>query len=523
MSTIVTRVGKGSPLTHAEIDANFENLNADKYQAGDDPTFGTSTNTQVKTVSFELDGTLITATAAEINHLSGVTSGVQAQLDAKVPLSRSAGSQHFGLLELPSIFSDIPVAIEQDFYGKYISGSFDETSAAAESASKVTYYVKLGAAPGGAGLSELDPFDSMLDVITLLGTTPPTTDIEIIIIGGGVFNRSRAAYGYGTFWDYPHNLSIVSDSPAWLTAGDYGTAFSWTPDGAAYSTSRPATLEVFDFSKKDYRELPQRLEKVASVAECQALAGSWYTDGSTVWVRLFDDRAPDKDLLVSISMNPPEFKLSSGKEIFLKNINFAGGNGTFGALRVNTTVGDSGVLKAIKCAFIGATDSNGLDADRVQTYLRDCTASFNGRDGFNYHDNISSPQAVAVEVGCHAYKNGTEGNNTCNGSTAHDGMRVVRFGSVCFSNIGPNFADVNGSYSFNVNCFGANSLRTDSPAKANFFFDDNSAVTPGESWLIGCGGADSLYDIGSDGSAEINVRGWMGVPAIDSGTTINTI
>jgi len=30
MSTIVTRSGKGTPLTHAELDANFTNLNSDK-------------------------------------------------------------------------------------------------------------------------------------------------------------------------------------------------------------------------------------------------------------------------------------------------------------------------------------------------------------------------------------------------------------------------------------------------------------------------------------------------------------
>jgi len=32
MSTIVTRAGKGSPLTHTEVDANFTNLNADKVE-----------------------------------------------------------------------------------------------------------------------------------------------------------------------------------------------------------------------------------------------------------------------------------------------------------------------------------------------------------------------------------------------------------------------------------------------------------------------------------------------------------
>jgi len=35
MSTIVTRAEKGSPLTHNEVDANFNNLNTDKYQGGD--------------------------------------------------------------------------------------------------------------------------------------------------------------------------------------------------------------------------------------------------------------------------------------------------------------------------------------------------------------------------------------------------------------------------------------------------------------------------------------------------------
>lgn len=35
MSTIVTRSGKGSPLTNAEVDANFTNLNTDKLELSD--------------------------------------------------------------------------------------------------------------------------------------------------------------------------------------------------------------------------------------------------------------------------------------------------------------------------------------------------------------------------------------------------------------------------------------------------------------------------------------------------------
>jgi hypothetical protein len=43
MSTIVTRAGKGSPLTHNEVDANFNNLNNDKYQSGSSPSFAGTT------------------------------------------------------------------------------------------------------------------------------------------------------------------------------------------------------------------------------------------------------------------------------------------------------------------------------------------------------------------------------------------------------------------------------------------------------------------------------------------------
>jgi hypothetical protein len=45
MSAITLRGTKGEPLTHDEVDANFDNLNTDKYQSGDNITAGTLTTT----------------------------------------------------------------------------------------------------------------------------------------------------------------------------------------------------------------------------------------------------------------------------------------------------------------------------------------------------------------------------------------------------------------------------------------------------------------------------------------------
>lgn len=99
MSTIVTRAGKGSPLTHTEVDANFTNLNSDKagYVSGEGGavTQATSKSTGVTlskkcgqitmnaaalaantTVSFTLTNTTIAATdIIVLNHVSGGTAG----------------------------------------------------------------------------------------------------------------------------------------------------------------------------------------------------------------------------------------------------------------------------------------------------------------------------------------------------------------------------------------------------------------------------------------------------------------
>lgn len=99
MSTIVTRSGKGSSLTHVEVDANFTNLNTDKagYITGEGGTVtqATSKATAVTlnkkcgqitmhnaslaadtTVTFVLTNSTIAATdLLVLNHVSGGTAG----------------------------------------------------------------------------------------------------------------------------------------------------------------------------------------------------------------------------------------------------------------------------------------------------------------------------------------------------------------------------------------------------------------------------------------------------------------
>lgn len=99
MSTITLRSVKGSPLTNTEVDTNFSNLNTDKYESGDNPTFGNITLTgsfsPSLTASVSAAGTTQgTGTAlTTVNNI--VTSATASSAEAVVLPTASAGITAF--------------------------------------------------------------------------------------------------------------------------------------------------------------------------------------------------------------------------------------------------------------------------------------------------------------------------------------------------------------------------------------------------------------------------------------------
>ena len=99
MATLTLRSAKGSPLTNNEVDANFTNLNTDKYESGNNATFGTIAGTTVSVTSVTTTGALSvggsstlspSATVGTITHTGYKTFAVKV-----VPLSSTTSKVPF--------------------------------------------------------------------------------------------------------------------------------------------------------------------------------------------------------------------------------------------------------------------------------------------------------------------------------------------------------------------------------------------------------------------------------------------
>ena len=99
MATIITRSGKGEPLTNDEVDANFDNLNADKVELSQDNTW---TGSNAFTAGLESEGagansfragTNAGATSQGIDSVAiGFNSGASGQITSAVSVGRYSGN-----------------------------------------------------------------------------------------------------------------------------------------------------------------------------------------------------------------------------------------------------------------------------------------------------------------------------------------------------------------------------------------------------------------------------------------------
>jgi hypothetical protein len=82
MATLTLRASKGSPLTNNEVDANFTNLNTDKYESGSNASLGTISGTTVSVTSVTTTGALTVGGSSTLSITGTVSAAGSTQGDA---------------------------------------------------------------------------------------------------------------------------------------------------------------------------------------------------------------------------------------------------------------------------------------------------------------------------------------------------------------------------------------------------------------------------------------------------------
>jgi hypothetical protein len=126
-------------------------------------------------------------------------------------------------------------------------------------------------------------------------------------------------------------------------------------------------------------------------------------------------------------------------------------------------------------------------------------------DGLNYHKSTAGTTALdVVEIECIAHHNGRQGGTMNNGSTIHEGGRIIRVSGDYSYNGQRNVHDVNdGTESWNLGCVaGSPKTQVGADDSVNFDIGISGTSSTAKMWLDGCvsrGGAvtDFAVNIGA--------------------------
>lgn len=310
------------------------------------------------------------------------------------------------------------------------------------------------------------------------------SDVETVYIDTGVYNRETGFYGV-TFDGIDVNLVGLSDDVV-ITVG--ANSASWTKtDGYTniYNFSRTAVNDIRDSAYLDSDGEWAQYTLLTDMATVDATAGSYFYDGTIVYIHPFESRVADIDIhLMFLAQN----LRVENSTIYLENIKLYGGALVFRP--ISSTV----FMNNVEIKY--ASTYNGLQAEMSDVYSQDVVASHNKADGLNYHNTDTVNRHYAIEIDCIGNHNGiTATTDINNGSTSHEKTSVIRVNGDYHDNNGPNIIDVGEAQSMN---YGTNSYDSVANNPENIYSNINYAIdgTTGynKMWLVNVLSTGSDYD-----------------------------
>lgn len=211
---------------------------------------------------------------------------------------------------------------------------------------------------------------------------------------------------------------------------------AWAKTGGAtytYQAARSNSYRCVNPAVKDDKGLYAEYTWVASSSAVDTTEGSWFTDGTTVYVHPHNHETPTlsnaRVLLQSGNLN-----WSANNNLVIRGFDFEGGQQ--GPIRVSN--GSTNIVVADDCTFRYSCASN-LNTGGIQTVdgaqilgvglfaAFNCSADRNSKDGFNLHA-AGGIIPNGLFVNCRGTLNGLSPSVSNNGFTTHDGVKSISIG-----------------------------------------------------------------------------------------------
>ncbi len=320
-----------------------------------------------------------------------------------------------------------------------------------------------------------------------------------IIIAPGTYLRNNTWTIAATQPVWIRGWYDVSENRPILSSHD---DLTWSLDGTytnLYKATRSVASRVIDTTTTDSTANYTELLKVASLSTADSTPNSWYTDGTTVYVRRTDGAAPTVNTTwVELGVSAVRTG-ATANDIYVEGIRFFGG-----LVSLDGRPGNSACFVDCDFKFQGgeASPDNAVSVldYNVAVFVR-CVASKGYKDGFNGHKvGANIPQIMTLD--CVGFANGDVTQTSCNGWTTHDGIKAIDINGRYYNNRGANFIPVDANtQTWAVNSRCSLSVHDGTFPPTNYYF-----LAGSEAWLDGCEGEMSHNDVVAGTGALVHLR-----------------
>lgn len=441
----------------------------------------------------ELGDTLSVGEIADLETLNGRTISQDfAQIDATKTVRGQLAAFPWTLAKptnFPTTPEVLPVRTPRGWAGSVSARSLRAAITGA------TYYVDVVLGNNANAGTEAAPLKSVWSALQ-------KADVGLVKVAPGL-------YGFEDTWKLPTYAIAVDASygverwacrPGEVVLHTGYSAPTWAANGT-YSTVYDATLAFIHGVTDIGVRLPNGayLDYVActSLAQCSAVRGSYFYNGTVLSVHPMRAGAPDARVLPL--RNVQGGADVSRRSIWMSDLTFVGGS--MGFLAQNNTGTDGGRLVARRVKALNCTGQGIQTQGFARVVLEDCEAYGCRGDGIIHQEQATSAPSQIVEIRCISAGHGaTDTNDVINAFTSHANMHVTRIGCRGGTSRGPSFADVNsGNRTWLVGCDAWHSASEDDDTQATGFTFSNGA----QAWLYDCHSQGSLWDLVVGASSEV--------------------